>query len=85
MSRKKSERDAAVEKIIDLLAEQIEQMTPEQAKALSADFKSFSQQLRRSVPAERPSRSAKEEPSRPRKRTHTTVSRKPERATPKTL
>jgi glutamate synthase domain-containing protein 3 len=60
MSRKKSERDAAVEKIIDLLAEHIEEtMSPEQARALSADFKSFSQQLRRATPREEPSRSSR--------------------------
>jgi hypothetical protein len=59
MPPKKSGRDAAVEKIIDLLAEHIETMTPEQAKALSADFKSFSQQLRRPARPEKPSRSSR--------------------------
>jgi hypothetical protein len=66
MSQRKTKRDAAAEKMADLLIEHMEEtMTPAQAKAMIGDLKSFSKKSRRFSRREKPSRVAKSVGSRP--------------------
>jgi len=59
MPPKKSKRDAAAEKMADILIQHMEEnLTPARAKALMANIKAFAQKPRRNSPHEKPSRIA---------------------------
>jgi hypothetical protein len=65
MTKKKSERDIAIEKITSLFIERMQKtMTPEQGKELLKDLKTFSSKSRRSCLRGKLSRSDKNADSR---------------------
>jgi hypothetical protein len=65
MTKKKSKRDIAIEKITSLFIERMQKtMTPEQGKALLKDLKTFSAKSRQSSLRGKPSQSNKNADSR---------------------